>query len=291
MFLSDLSPHGIHHLWSDESISTPISSSRYTTTANNNSETKKQYNKLFAPPLSSYTAAFPGPDPFQLEQLQILRSDKPQPSIDDLTLLIRVKEERLMRIRNTGYSTIRPIGIGRTMEEIDYAQRGYTAIEDSAINNNVAAENSNEEEMSTMPLNVGEQEEVDLDAEILDADALQSDEEEEEEEEEEDDDDDEEDGDQSIPAQHYIPRDQGYVLDDDGFMAAEVEYQDDHSLNSESSTHILMSSAITASVLPTRATGNQTSATNPTTAPSFQTIEEQHFDDENEYSEQDMVVD
>lgn len=225
----------------------------------------------------------------QLEYLQILRSGKPQPSVDDLSMLIRMKEERLIEIRNTGYSTIRPIGIGKTMEEIDYAQRGYSGVEDSAINNNVAAENSNEDEMSTMPLNMGEQEEVDLDAEILDADALQSD----DDDEDEDEDDEFQNSDDHDVSHHphHLRRNQGYIMDDEGFMAAEVEYQDDHSLNSESNAHILMSSAVTASVLPTRTTGNRTSTTNPTTAPSFQTIEEQHYDNENEYSEQDMLVD
>ncbi|CCG20605.1 hypothetical protein CORT_0A02140 [Candida orthopsilosis Co 90-125] len=284
MFSSDLSPRGIHHLWSNDNNHSLFNSSQHST---NNSETK-HYNKLFAPPLSSYTAAFPGPDPLQLEYLQILRSDKPQPSFDDLSLLMQMKEQRLMKIRNTGYSTIRPIGIGKTMEELDYAQRGYSMVEDSAMNNNVAAENSNEEEMSTLPLNLAEQEEVDLDAEILDADELQS-----------DDDDDDDDNDDDLNLQHsddhdgshHLRRNQGYIMDDEGFMAAEVEYQDDHSLNSETNTHMLISSAVTASVLPTHTTGNRTSTTNPTTAPSFQTLEEQHFDNENEYSEQDMLVD
>ena len=289
MFSPDLSPRGIHHLWSSNNNQLLLNSSQQRTA--NNSEAK-HYNKLFAPPLSSYTAAFPGPDPSQMEYLQITRSDKPHPTVDDLALLMRMKEQRLMKIRNTGYSTIRPIGIGKTMEELDYAQRGYSAVEDSTINNNVAAENSNEEEMSTMPLNIGEEEEVDLDAEILDADELRSD------EEDDDDDDDIDDDDYddgvNIPQSHdhhHFRRNQGYIMDDEGFMAAEVEYQDDHSLNSETNTHMLISSAVTATVLPTRTTGNRTSTTNPTTAPSFQTLEEQHFDNENDYSEQDMLVD
>ncbi|KAI5967685.1 hypothetical protein CANMA_002865 [Candida margitis] len=279
MFSSDLSPRGIHHLWSTNNNSSLLNSSHQHST--NNSETK-YHHKLFAPPLSSYTAESPGPDALQLEYLQISHPDKPQPSVDDLALLMRMKEQRLMKIRNTGYSTIRPIAIGKTMEELDYAQRGYSVAEDSAVNNNVAAENTNEEEMSTLPLINAEQEEVDLDAEIFNADESQS----------EDEDDDINLVDSDDPdLSHHMQRTQGYIMDDEGFMAAEVEYQDDHSLNSETNTHILMSSAVTASILPTRTTGNRTATTNPTSAPSLQTLEEQQFDNENEYSEQDMLVD
>ncbi|KAI5951102.1 hypothetical protein KGF54_004176 [Candida jiufengensis] len=239
---TDLYPRGLHHLWTqDQSPKEP---------------------KQFAPPLASYTAEFPGPDPLKLNRS------------NDLSILIKIKQEQLDKIRNTGYSTIRPIGIGKTMEEIDYMKQQTTSSIDDELNDHIieAAENTNEEELDTLPL------QQDLDAQILNADETINS------EDFEDDEDSFSDGPGFlVPGPPQLQQHQ--QLDDEGFMAADVEYQDDHSLNSETNTNILMNSGVTTGLITQR-----TSTTNPTTAPSLRTVEERYVD-ENEYSEQDMVVD
>ncbi|KAI5963608.1 uncharacterized protein KGF55_002488 [Candida pseudojiufengensis] len=235
---SDPFPKGLHHLWSKHNL--PNDSTQ------------------IAPALSSFTADFPGPNLSEVN------------NSNDLSLLLKVKQQQLDNIRLTGYSIIRPIGITKTMAEIDYLKEQNSNIVNDESYNNIseAAENSRIEEAETLPL------QQDLDAQILNADETLNSEDFEEDE-------------NSISDEPSFQARQNLHIQnvDEGFMAADVEYQDDHSLNSETNTNILMNSGATTGLITQR-----TATTNPTTATSLRTVEERYVD-ENDYSEQDMLVD
>ncbi|WLF76563.1 hypothetical protein PVL30_000265 [Lodderomyces elongisporus] len=291
MYTSNLYSRSLHGLWNSEKSLCDQSAENASISA----------NQLFAPPLSTYTTNSPGPDPFLLDSnvstRSILRDS------EEVLSLQRKRAHQLEKIRKLGYSNIRPIGVGNTMEELDYAHSQLSLADDTA--NHITAENTEEGEMSTLPLagsrggirdgtgtntsallQASEENEIDLDAQILDADALQNS--------EDDDDDDDNFGDSFDRVSEPEERDlriRSQIHADDGFMAADVEYQDDYSLpRSATNTNVLMSSGVTG-IFSARTSGTHASITSPTTATSLRTVGDHQFDNENEYSEHDMLVD
>lgn len=133
-----------------------------------------QKPELVQPPLGSYSAEFPGITNYQ--------SNYPY------SLSTQIKLNRLNQIKYFGYKTLKPIGINKTMEQMDY--------ENNTLEENMTTTLENE----VVDLNF--QPDVDVDVDL----------------------------DDSIP---NFDSDVDLNLndeEDEGFMAEEVEYQNDHSL-------------------------------------------------------------
>ncbi|PVH20232.1 hypothetical protein CXQ85_002016 [Candidozyma haemuli] len=127
-----------------------------------------------APPLASYLPNAPGPSAFHEEYMMGGQGGRisGQNASSVLTPSMAMKLDKLRSIRATGYYTLAPIGINKTMAQLDYEAQ---EMEDEDCN--VAqAENSNanvstsiyQDAPSGMPDASAEQ---DLDADIEDADA------------------------------------------------------------------------------------------------------------------------
>ncbi|EGW34318.1 uncharacterized protein SPAPADRAFT_149025 [Spathaspora passalidarum NRRL Y-27907] len=289
---------------SNESKSNAEPQTRSTNNGVTTSDQRKHINNLFAPPLSAYSANYPGACSFQLEYT-MRRGTQHNSKMFSITPSTQANIEQLDVIRNYGYNTIRPIGINKTMEEIEFENSGQFTVTDEqsygAGVNNTGAENSGDQQdqqdnsnntlllgsnlnASGLTFQLGdESREVDLDAQILNADDLYSG------AEDEDDDVDSE-------------ADTGFRtnLVDEGFMASEVEYQDDHSLNSEINSTYVVNSGGSSSLFNSNNASGRTIPTNPTTASApginnsyyMQRIhEEGHNENDPDYSELDMVVD
>lgn len=290
--------------------------------SNDQAEEQRVYlRSLFAPPLVAYSAEYPGASLSQLEYT-IKTQSSGGLNTPLLTPLTQRKLERARRIRNLGYSTIVPIGIDKTMERIDYEESRRHAMNEQEDQSFIqTAENSTSNNMSTpaqpadssgIGMNnstLGEQrEEVDLDAQIINSDEYHqvSD------NFDSDDDDDEADaiGNTRYEATSDDEQDIGFaddvINDDEGFMADEVEYQDDHSINNDLgsgglSSNILMNSGATTSTLTdsmSNMNSNRSASTGITTASPVGIFEQQnpinssrHYssirecDDENENDE------
>lgn len=98
---------------------------------------------LYAPPLLAYSADYPGASLYQLEYTIAAQEGTAGSSLPPQT---HRKLERLQRIRNTGMSTIVPIGMTKTMRQME-AERAEkdTGGEDEPINHmveNVPSEHS-----------------------------------------------------------------------------------------------------------------------------------------------------
>ncbi|KAL6454509.1 hypothetical protein SBY92_003975 [Candida maltosa Xu316] len=270
MFSSDLFPNDLYSLWND----------------NQQSHHKKLDKNLFAPPLSAYSSDLPGASRYHLEYT--ITSSSKNSRLFTNTPLTQSKQSQLAKIRNTGYTTIRPIGIIQTLEEVDLDKNYYNNnpndSEDPASAAAAAAiENSSDAVLgmdgSTLSIHqqLMPQEDVDLDAQILNVDDMYS---------ESDDDDDENSGGDLInePEENSLRARVGVTMDDEGFMAAEID------LNSETHNGMLMNSGSTSTIFNSNVNTGRTLTTNPTTTASgsLMPINEQN---ENDYSEQDMVVD
>lgn len=257
---------------------------------------RKQLRLLFAPPLLAYSAEYPGASLAQLEYTIQTTACFNGSYKYTTSPLIQQKIDQLEQIRNTGYSTIRPIGIEKTLQEVDYEESrqshtSYQQLEEHSYLD--TAENTNTEDHSVPT--PGPREEVDLDAQIVNADESQN------LDEFEDDDDDGGEGevqfheDEDSEMLESIEHDVSNLLhrrpllltllppqpsehqdmfrdsmEDEGFMADEVEYQNDHSLNADSNSilHMLTNSGTTTSATNMNS-GVSIATTNMTTLPSF----------------------
>lgn len=185
----------------------------------------------YAPPLSAYLTEECGPSAVYTEynttkQLAVVTGSTDVPLLSP-HLLRRL--QTLRRIRATGYTKIAPIGIGRTMAQIDseaqvededsqYIQenlvQGSTHAETltdlAAVNNNRSNVVNLDSATSMIPNDNILGIEHDLDAQVVDADASEvySD---------------------DLDGHHES-------IGHDGFMAEDVEYQNDHSLGSETAS-------------------------------------------------------
>ncbi|EER36004.1 conserved hypothetical protein [Candida tropicalis MYA-3404] len=293
MYTPNLFSNDLYKLWNDPA----------NTQDSNNKIDKDIKNKLYAPPLSAYSTDFPGASLYHLQYT--INSTSKNSQIFENTPLTQSKRAQLAKIRNTGYTTIRPIGIIQTLEEIELEKNYYNS-EEHSINSQggegdaaTAIENSNDPVTGVNGSTVSiqqqiqsqsdQQSEIDLDAQILNADDMYS---------ASDDDDDVDDINENFlnePEEDSLRVRVGATMDDEGFMAAtEIEYQDDHSLNSETHNVMLMGSGTSGASTNTQfnssANTGHTVITNATTTTdsSLLRIDEQN---ENDYSEQDMVVD
>lgn len=217
---------------------------------------------LFAPPLLAFSAEFPGASTLQLEytisQSQV-RSGMPL-----VTPLTQKRMEAFQKIRSIGYRRFAPLGINKTMEQIDIeSSKQHTSAEIEVYEagaENTSGErvtNRNEERSGNWGAQSAinesyEANEVDLDAEIPDAD----------ESEQSDMNYDEEDS-----RIHFrsLDMDDDILNEDEGFMADEVEYQDDHSVETSPSLPMLHSAATTTRTIFTNMDSARSYSTNPTT--------------------------
>ncbi|KAK6458926.1 Apc15p protein-domain-containing protein [Scheffersomyces xylosifermentans] len=349
MYSPNLFPKDLYMLWNHEETNKTLRSqepinqgssqhqSRHTSTSNQNTRStneqvladqRKYLRSLFAPPLSAYTAEYPGASSLQLDY--IIQSTSSMTgftpstgaSILTTTPLAQSKVEQLERIRNTGYTTIRPIGIDRTMEEIDYDDAGHFNVSEqqyddpSYVNTaenthtgtgvNGSSNLSLSQQMEVIGGEESREAEVVFDGEVSlsEDDGL----------EEEDDDplfESTEPEEESLRrhSRFRLPSEEpGYrdSLEDEGFMADEVEYQDDHSLNADTNQYMFINSgASSTTVTSANLNSGRTVITNPTSfssplqtsvnqsanAFSLNRIDEIQDENEQDHSDLDMVVD
>ncbi|KAK6200231.1 uncharacterized protein RJT21DRAFT_41956 [Scheffersomyces amazonensis] len=328
MYSPALFPANLYTLWnqdqnrkavsvssgSDKSVSASTTSSSIMGSITTNSnrpptaeqiliEERKQSRLLFAPPLQAYSAEVPGANAAELEftiqSTNLLPGYRNVRKFVTTTPLIQSKIDQLTRIRMTGYLSIRPIGINKTLEQIDYENaRSYAYDEDGEGDDhdhghnhsygNAAAENSHNH-VDIQEQLVHDQE--DLDANIVDGDADADDDYEVEEEEEEGEGQGQGDAEEQVDdtnRRYFSHRLESVSmpLDDEGFMADEVEYQDDHSLSAD---YVINSAATFATSMNN--TGRSIITNTTTIASSISPIQSRLIRDENdEEYETSMVV-
>lgn len=138
--------------------------------------TKRPSNIHFAPPLAAYRADKCGFDPYiahfnSAKQLAALRGESEVPELSPQTV---ERAQTLQNLVATGYSTIVPVGVGKTMAKIDYdaemgtAETALTTQNEHPIS---TADRSHDDVVPDLPA-----ESRDLDADIADADSNDSDE-------------------------------------------------------------------------------------------------------------------
>lgn len=170
----------------------------------------------YAPPLSAYLTEECGPSGVYTEynmakQLALVSGSTDMPLLSPM-LLKRL--QTLKKIRTTGYNLIVPIGIGKTMAQLD-AEAQMNDDDSHCVQENLVHGTTNAEALAVMDANVNPNQEPgttdnvlgmdrDLDAQVVDADASDTF---------------DEDFDNHVES-----------LGHDGFMAEDVEYQNDHSL-------------------------------------------------------------
>lgn len=246
-------------------------------------EHRRHLRLLFAPPLLAYSAEYPGASLSQLEYTISTQSGSKN-DLPLLTPLIQRKLDRLRQIRSIGYTNIVPVGIGKTMEQIDYEEsRQFNLSEqqdescipaaengdapDSSING--AANNSSNNHRVEEPI------EVDLDANILNADDQTND----------DDDFGEVDFGEVQEEQEEIDLDDHSLNEDEGFMAEEVEYQDDHSIVTDNVVpNLVINSGTTATTINTNMNSGRSIGTNATSINSTSPIGLMNHNSSNLYS-------
>ncbi|ODV79902.1 uncharacterized protein CANTADRAFT_48735 [Suhomyces tanzawaensis NRRL Y-17324] len=226
-------------------------------------EQRKYLRLLFAPPLLAYSADIPGASLSQLEYTiqnsASLPGLRPSVSISALevttTPLTQLKMHQLEQIQNTGYSTIRPIGIHRTMEEIEFDEARRFNTSDQQIDDQSyihTAENTNTEGQgagvngSNVSMRDVQGEEVDLDAEVRNMDDEQN---------EDSFADDSRLDSYEDEADLRIQNQERANLVEEGFMADEVEYQDDHSLAVDNIQMLMNSGTVRSSLMSTLDSG------------------------------------
>lgn len=196
---------------------------------------------LFAPPLQAYSSDTPGASSQELEYtIQI--TNKLKSGL--ITPLVQKKTDNLRNIRNYGFNIIRPVGIYKTLEELDYEDQknSIQPLVDASFQSRTDPDLENSRNSPDL------QNSVDLDAQVENYD----------------------------DSNHN-----SNIFSDDGFMADDVEYQVDHSLTRQIDSVGVESATATASATFTL---NRSSATtHQTTIPSGASpVEASTFQDEND---------
>lgn len=266
MYSPNLFSGDFNHLWLQHDTSS-ASNARFRSQPNGTPliEDQRAHHQhlrhLFAPPLLAYSAENPGPSVTQLDYIIRTKSlnGNSIPSNNLLTPLVVKKLNKLQSISKVGYHTIAPVGINKTMGELEFEERRRAAYYEQQqqqhlhlqlqlqINQDtLGQDDSNIPTVGNTSNSILEQpEDIDLDADIPDID-FQSREEGEDDEEEEDGGEEAEQRETgqsaiagsnqagaNIDNEGVINENEIYddVDEDEGFMAEEVEYQDDHSIS------------------------------------------------------------
>ena len=164
------------------------------------------------------------------------------------TPLVQRKLDQLLRIRTCGYTSIRPIGVNKTMEEIQMEHGKTATANDTEEPSFHAVENTNHSNL--VP-------EHDLDAQVENIDGM--------------------------------AHDDDVLSSDDGFMADDVEYQDDHSLN-----EAILESAPSATFSYNLRSGTTVPTTTASGSPPLRSSEvhdENGDENGNENDDMDMTMD
>ncbi|CUM64092.1 uncharacterized protein PRCAT00001682001 [Priceomyces carsonii] len=273
MYAPKLFVDDLFMLWNNDGESnllSPMSNNRKDHQNEYVEDQKRHTKQLYAPPLIAYLADRSGAS---ISQLDYTIQTGVKSNVSLLTPLIKEKLDQLHMTRNFGYSTIRPVGIGKTMEQLQIEQNkrinskkqseelSFAATVENT--SGIAPDSSLNEETNNISrietiIMPNRSNDVDLDAQIPDADGIDS--------EVRDDDDfdlDLEEGSIGIDFENGID-------EDEGFMAEEVEYQDDHSLNTEMnySANVLINSGSTGVTIPvtSNSLGARSTVTNATSA-------------------------
>lgn len=232
-----------------------------------NENDRKSVRLLFAPPLLAYSAEMPGASLLQLEYTIRTRCGN-QEEMPFLTPNVQRKLDKMRQIRYTGYRKFLPIGLNQTMEEM--AIKRELGAKDTEESYSHTAENVDrvpnssvdgiggiqQEETSNGGVEGEGVAEVDLDDDIPDVDEQDS---------LEDEDDygraGEEPREENIG---YVEINEDEFNEDEGFMAADVEYQNDHGISNEyNSPNVLINSGSTTTTMSNFNSG-RSSVTNPT---------------------------
>lgn len=220
---------------------------------------RKQLRQLFAPPLVAYSPDYYGANMDYMEYtMQAAASHfvaaNPDVGVEGMlsqveellaiSPLMQLKIDRIESIRNTGYEVLRPIGIGKTLQELDMEaareldtktmedESAVTIAADNTQGNNL---NENTQEQGDGGVDVDlDRQVIDLDEQVLDADISHN-------------------LDNDSASSEFegssFRREQFHAahipqlltfrgdLIDEGFMADEVEYQADHSLDASLHHH------------------------------------------------------
>lgn len=161
---------------------------------------------LYQPPLNAYSPEYPGSSNLKFNYL-IHKSN------NVISPVTQIKLNKLNSIKYYGYKSLTPIGLNKTMEQIEYESANLSTLDQTASQ---TIENESNDQQLPVPR---EEPEVDLDQSMPNMDDAN---------EEETPGDEFDDGDDL--AGNY----DGNDLDDDaGFMAEDVEYQNDHSISDD----------------------------------------------------------
>lgn len=309
MYTPNLFPNDIFSLWSKEGSNNHSRLYELDPKSGSHEEEqledqRKHLRSLFAPPLVAYSAEYPGASVSQLEYT-IKTQTTGLLNAPLLTPLAQRKLERARKIRNLGYSSIIPIGVEKTMEQIDYEEsRRYNLNEQEDQSYPPTAENSTANN-SLNPAS-GPQDEVNLDDDIINSDEYNQ---------MSDDFDDNDDLSEAVGNTRYEAASDDETLAgfgddvlnaDDGFMADEVEYQNDHSLIHDGSPAILLNTGSTTTTMSSNIVNSArtipSNATSPLTGFEASGVsgrieairecdEENDENEENNDSHHDMVID
>lgn len=208
MFLPSSFPKDIYWLWDKQEQESPpihkrksalnsessattngtiVGPSRQEQGSDSNSDTRRQASNLYAPPLVGYSAEAPGAQ-LSYSDYNIRRLVVGEDNVGfrlSHTPLAMSRLERLRRIKNYGYRTIRPVGVEKTMEELLIAgsrsrvESGMGEMDASMGEDNLGASINATDTVTgeggidnnSSGLGLGISENIDLDAGILDADA------------------------------------------------------------------------------------------------------------------------
>lgn len=201
----------------------------------------QQLRTLFAPPLLAYSIETSGPNINQLDYLIRTKSlnGSKIPTNNLFSPLIVKNLNKLSSIGRLGYDTILPIGINKTMNDLEYEEsKNFNFTDNSQMNQTNASMNQRFDEDNDEPPLVGnvsnsileEEDEIDLDADIPDED---------------------EELNNGAGARGASNRQTDVnvngSVEDEGFMAEEVEYQDDHSISAPRPNELNIPAAVSTS--------------------------------------------
>lgn len=276
MFSPSLFSGDFHDLWlQNQSSSGGLSLKGFVEMNGTQDEQKRdQLRHLFAPPLLAYSVECPGPNISQLDYIMKTRSlnggSLNASNQNFLTPSVLKKLNKLNSIRNIGYTTISPVGIDKTMVELAYEESKQLHFSDQMDDEEGE---DGEEDPSFIPTventnnSILEQpEEVDLDAYIPDADEFE------------------------LGGTEDVIEEESLVDEDEGFMAEEVEYQEDHSISADITRHMAPLSGSGSILTAIQREGNTSEIGDENAENDNENDGESDNENNNEYDELDMII-
>lgn len=254
-------------------------------------DNKSIYHQQQQPPLNAYSPEFPGASMLYMN---------PNTNAQDISALTQMKLNKMNMIRFYGYRSLRPIGVNKTLDQLD-AERNVSAIAGHTVENeqgpdeeqrthqidhtNVRADEGNVQvdqgniqvEQTVGESGIGDSgNQIDIDEDIPNYDSNDSD------------------FDFVVEEPPQEPLGQ-IIPDDEGFMAEDVEYQPDHSqvpvgqaIGSTGPSSAI--TATTSATTTTTVTSNSAGATNSAVSTNATSLDSGSYVKQKD-EEEDMVLD